>query len=421
MATAATATTTDLHPRAPRMEVYTYRSVSWRASQWPVPRRHHPCTWLLRHGRGPTWPNPSSRGCLNAARDPAAGIEEKLSESPEAAMFFGGGFQSRGTFEQRYRIYPVSFIDKPQLENGDKIILPPSALDRLASLHIDYPMLFNVSTLNSSARQTHCGTSGASPSLAHRSGAYQQPGADYSTTHCRCIGVRGRRGCCIPSVLDDGKPVLAGRRGSQDKERVPAQGIVRKTAASLQGGDTILVNYNNKKFYIDVKETKPGEAISIIETDCEVDFMAPLDYVEPTPQPVQRQSSGKAVAATKAAEPEPEPEPPQTLFRAFSGTGVRLDGKPVKSSPLKSPPVTSMETDAVPRPAKAQAASSSSEPVQAAAGPTADNPLAAFKNKRRQRSAKFKAEKEAKEKEEEEKKGEPKFAAFSGKSYSLRG
>ena len=51
----------------------------------------------------------------------------------------------------------------------------------------------------------------------------------------------------------------------------------------------------------------------------------------------------------------------------------------------------------------------------------ADNPLAAFKNKRRQRSAKFKAEKEAKEKEEAEKKEEPKFAAFSGKSYSLKG
>ena len=46
-------------------------------------------------------------------------------------------------------------------------------------------------------------------------------------------------------------------------------------------GDTILVNYNNKKFYIDVKETKPGDAISIIESDCEVDFMAPLDYVPP--------------------------------------------------------------------------------------------------------------------------------------------
>lgn len=36
-----------------------------------------------------------------------------------------------GTFESKYRVYPVSFIDKLDAENGDKIFLPPSALDRL--------------------------------------------------------------------------------------------------------------------------------------------------------------------------------------------------------------------------------------------------------------------------------------------------
>lgn len=42
-----------------------------------------------------------------------------------------------------------------------------------------------------------------------------------------------------------------------------------------------MVSYNNKKYYIDIIETKPSSAISIIETDCEVDFAAPLDYKEP--------------------------------------------------------------------------------------------------------------------------------------------
>ena len=42
-----------------------------------------------------------------------------------------------------------------------------------------------------------------------------------------------------------------------------------------------MVPYNNKKFYIDIVETKPSAAISIIETDCEVDFAPPLDYKEP--------------------------------------------------------------------------------------------------------------------------------------------
>ena len=41
---------------------------------------------------------------------------------------FGGG---GGRFEASYRCYPVSFLDKPEAERGDKLFLPPSALDRL--------------------------------------------------------------------------------------------------------------------------------------------------------------------------------------------------------------------------------------------------------------------------------------------------
>lgn len=50
------------------------------------------------------------------------------------SMFgFGGhGYGlARGPFEANYRCYPVTFIDKPGAEKGDKIFLPPSALDRL--------------------------------------------------------------------------------------------------------------------------------------------------------------------------------------------------------------------------------------------------------------------------------------------------
>lgn len=54
-----------------------------------------------------------------------------------------------------------------------------------------------------------------------------------------------------------------------------------------------MVAYNNKKYYIDIIETKPSHAITIIETDCEVDFAPPLDYKEPE-KPVPS-------ASTKAA------------------------------------------------------------------------------------------------------------------------
>lgn len=67
----------------------------------------------------------------------------------------------------------------------------------------------------------------------------------------------------------------------------------------LTVGDQITINYNNRQYFIDIVEAKPQAAISVIETDCEVDFAPPLDYVEPTrpeptPAPVQEPPSGKA-------------------------------------------------------------------------------------------------------------------------------
>ena len=56
-----------------------------------------------------------------------------------------------------------------------------------------------------------------------------------------------------------------------------------------------MVAYNNKRYYIDIVETKPSNAISIIETDCEVDFAAPLDYKEPE-KPVAHVPLSKAAA-----------------------------------------------------------------------------------------------------------------------------
>ena len=48
----------------------------------------------------------------------------------------------------------------------------------------------------------------------------------------------------------------------------------------LSTGDTILINYNDKDFYINVVETRPASAISIVNTDCELEFASPLDYKE---------------------------------------------------------------------------------------------------------------------------------------------
>ncbi|KAF4723883.1 Ubiquitin recognition factor in ER-associated degradation protein 1, partial [Perkinsus olseni] len=60
---------------------------------------------------------------------------------------FFGAMGSGGTFDVQYHCYPVSFLGREELEKGNKILLPQSALDQLARLNVSYPMLFQISNL----------------------------------------------------------------------------------------------------------------------------------------------------------------------------------------------------------------------------------------------------------------------------------
>merc|ERR1719145_37972 len=53
--------------------------------------------------------------------------------------------------------------------------------------------------------------------------------------------------------------------------------------ATLTVGDCVVIDYNQKRYEIEIVECKPGNAISIIEADVNVDFAPPKDYKEPTP------------------------------------------------------------------------------------------------------------------------------------------
>lgn len=43
-----------------------------------------------------------------------------------------------------------------------------------------------------------------------------------------------------------------------------------RSYSCLTVGDCFVVNYNNKNYEIEVREAKPANAISVIETDCQV-------------------------------------------------------------------------------------------------------------------------------------------------------
>jgi ubiquitin fusion degradation protein 1 len=76
--------------------------------------------------------------------------------------------------------------------------------------------------------------------------------------------------------------------------------------------------YNDQVYKFAVLEIRPeGPGISVIETDLEVDFAAPVGYVEPT------RTVAKAVSSS--IEAHVKHEPVGTVV--FSGSGNRLSGK----------------------------------------------------------------------------------------------
>lgn len=75
-----------------------------------------------------------------------------------SSMLRRAGMQPR-RFDEYYRCYPVVMMPGPERENvnhGGKVIMPPSALDKLTRLHITYPMLFELHN-GARERMTHAG------------------------------------------------------------------------------------------------------------------------------------------------------------------------------------------------------------------------------------------------------------------------
>lgn len=85
-------------------------------------------------------------------------------------------------------------------------------------------------------------------------------------------------------------------------------------------GDVFVFQYNDKKFSFNVLEVRPGHAVSIVETDMNVEFAPPVDYVEPKVEKPKE-------APKPALEPEVHVTPTLRSSLGLSGEGRRLGGE----------------------------------------------------------------------------------------------
>ncbi|KAB7497324.1 Ubiquitin fusion degradation protein 1-like protein [Armadillidium nasatum] len=181
-------------------------------------------------------------------------------------------------FNTQYRCYSVSMFagsDKQSLENGGKIIMPPSALDILTRLNIEYPMLFKL-TNRKENRHTHCGV--------------LEFVADEGKTYIPYWMMRNL-------LLDEGDFIQiesvslpTAEFSKFEPQNVEFLDISNQKAvlenalrnfACLTTDDVIAIKYNERIYEMRVLEVKPGNAVSIIECDMNVEFAAPIGYQEP--------------------------------------------------------------------------------------------------------------------------------------------
>ncbi|KAF3443599.1 hypothetical protein FNV43_RR13287 [Rhamnella rubrinervis] len=212
-------------------------------------------------------------------------------------------------FEQPYRCYPMS----GSIQNGDRVILPESALDRLSRMVIQYPMSFELRNPKTQ-KLTHCGVL----EFSSEEGLVLLP-----NWMMEKMGFEPGDMAMIKNLnLAKGMYVKLQPHTSDFLQISNPKSVLETTLrrySCLTAGDTIMIMYGVKKFYIDVLETKPpssSSAISIIDTDCEVDLAPPLDYKKPE-KPAEISDKIKPVAEEEVG------------FRAFTGVGRRLDGNHV--------------------------------------------------------------------------------------------
>lgn len=198
--------------------------------------------------------------------DDQASVDESDEELPE---------EETCCFKQEYNCFPLSNINKTHLEDGNRILMPASALQRLMSMNIKYPMVFEIRNPYSD-RSSHCGVL----EFSAEEGSVFLPDWMMKNLQLQYGNLVTLKSTALPKgTFMKIQPHTMKFLGISDPKSALEAAL--RDFSCLTIGDTIMLTHDQNHYYIDILETKPSDAISVFETDCEVDFAPPLDYKEP--------------------------------------------------------------------------------------------------------------------------------------------
>lgn len=213
-----------------------------------------------------------------------------------AAFLFnmmGGAAPAPSVFAEDYRVRRIESLGRYDLERGDKIILPNSALQRLSQLRVQFPMMFKLRNMGKENASTHCSVL----EFSAPEGVCYVPHWIMQSLLLQDGALINVRNVQLPKgTFVKLRPHTSDFLDISDPRAVLEREL--RSYSALTKGGTLMFYYRGtgKSYYLDVLDTKPADAVSIIETDLSVDFAAPLDYKEP-----ERVKHGGGGASTAAA------------------------------------------------------------------------------------------------------------------------
>ncbi|EKV09739.1 Ubiquitin fusion degradation protein Ufd1, putative [Penicillium digitatum] len=184
-------------------------------------------------------------------------------------------------FDEYYRCYPVAMLPGPERESvnhGGKVIMPPSALDKLTRLHITYPMLFELHN-GAKERMTHAGVL----EFIAEEGKIYLPFWLMQTLLLEPGDLLQIKSTDLPP----GQFIKIQAQSTSFLDISDPKAVLEnafRNFSCLSKGDVFTFSYNDQVYEMAVLETKPSgtkNAISVLETDLEVDFAAPVGFEEP--------------------------------------------------------------------------------------------------------------------------------------------
>ncbi|KAL9613785.1 MAG: hypothetical protein Q9167_001676 [Letrouitia subvulpina] len=210
------------------------------------------------------------------------GEDEMLAGMYPPSMLRRAAGGARRRFDEYYRCYPVAMLPGPERENvnhGGKVIMPPSALDKLTRLHITYPMLFEL-TNGAAEKMTHAGVL----EFIAEEGKIYLPFWMMQTLTLE----PGDLVQILSTDLPSGSFIKLQAQSTSFLDISDPKAVLEnafRNFSCLTKNDIFTFAYNDQVYEMAVLETKPDTAkngaVSVLETDLEVDFATPVGYEEP--------------------------------------------------------------------------------------------------------------------------------------------